>query len=259
MRWLQWGRQSSIFGLPIALVLITVAFWNISYIAHLRAMLDTSRYLSFLGLGQLSRPTFSLARVYLLCRILLNVTWGVTSLLNVILFQRVIWMAYASLCLGCLSYLYEVIGLLFAVVLFTAGARPDGFVDFRPIFQQMDLYPIPWPSRFYLFFALNLVTFLMGIIIILDAHLSYVKIVQVKGNGWERKAYYEIHQSEGETVATLQEHWDARMGIQDVVGLRGEGSPERKPPRPHNNIPSPAGKDRSAPSAGETLPLVANV
>lgn len=74
--------------------------------------------------------------------------------------------------------------------------------------------PLAWPVRFYVFYPLAGLGFAVVLSIIWEAHLSYYRVLSVGGSGFEGKAFYEIHLQSGDTVQTLQDKWDSRLGIE---------------------------------------------
>lgn len=212
MQFLNWGKQSSIFGLPICLALIFAAFFNIYGINELLNLVRVDRpYLVFHNLGTLVSQRFDFPRVYLLIKMVTGVLWGCVILINVAIFRRAAWLAYVILGFAALYYAELTVGLCYGIYAFAI----DDYLESKYSLRRVHIHsPFPWPTHFWVLLMVNLVVDFLFATVVLDMHWSYIKILQHNGSGWESKAYFEIHQSEGETVATLQEQWDARMGLE---------------------------------------------
>lgn len=226
MQLFQWGRQGSIFGLPIGLALIFVAFFNIFSIYELYSLVSINQYfIVYHFLGSLISSTFDLTRIYFLIKMATGVLWGVIVLLNVAIFRRSVFIAYITLGFACLYYCELTAGLSYGIYAFAQNL----FVESNPSYRRIHLKSIfAWPTHFWIFLATNVFVDFVIASIVLDMHWSFIKILQHNGSGWERKAYFEIHQSEGQTVATLQAQWDARMGLQNKHDPEAEHAMHQK-------------------------------
>lgn len=198
------GRKGTIFGVPIAGALCFSVFVHFYSISELVSLIARS-HINFHSLGTLDSPSFDFPRVYLLVKMATSLLWGAIILLNVAIFRRSILLAYVTLGFAHLFY-----GELFCGLIYGIWA----FFREQYLEQRYAMRTGGFTNRYWLSLAGNVFFHTIIASIVFDMHWSYVMILAHKGNGWESKAYFEIHQSEGETVATLQAQWDARMGLQ---------------------------------------------
>lgn len=233
MKCCAFGERATVLGSPIGLALILTAFFYFYSISELLSLLRVDPpYIVYHYMGTMFSVSFDFPRKYFLIKMFTAVFWSMTTLANVSFCSRTVWFAYITFSWSCLYYLELFCGLLYSLYAF----KNDLFIESQYALRRHHLKtPLSWPSHFFVAFTANLLVDALVAWIVLDMNWSFIKILQHNGSGWESKAYYEIHQCEGETVATLQAEWDAKMGLQgkqdpDVEkAMKWERIPSKQP------------------------------
>lgn len=191
MQWFNWGKQSNIFGLPIGFALVIESLVNLYRLTELRYLLNKDWiYLVFHDFGTVwSESVGDPARMYMLSKMILGVLWGLLTLLNIALLGKAVWLAITTFVLACLFYALLTFGILYGVFFYFHG----DFLEFKPALSAVHFYsPFPWPAHFWISLVVTIVVSFLLSNIAIDAHLSFMKILQHGGTGWENKAYFQI-------------------------------------------------------------------
>lgn len=191
MEFLKWGKQSNVFGLPIALALIIEAIMNLYGLAHSTYLFEARPVVvNVLGLGTVySEFTTDLARIYSISRTVICTCWGFLTLLNVLVLTRAAVLARITLSCACLYFVHAVFGVIYGFVLYFRGS----YLEFNEeLASRFMLTPFPWNTHFWVTSVVNIAVYSLFAVIALDMHLSFFNILQAGGSGWESKAHYQI-------------------------------------------------------------------
>lgn len=213
MEWFNWGQQRSIFGIPIAWFLVIESFSCISSICHFWqiTVIRPPYTISIDALGTIASTTFDNVRMFLLGRLLVAVLWGCATLTKLVFTHHFLFLAYAGLVLSVVYSTQCACLLCYALYRKLRGS----FLEESFRFRRTHYLPIQWPSYFWVFFPLSVISLWVICMVCYDAHLSYINIIKAGGTGWEGKAAYQIHQSDPSGVSRLRDTWGARMRLVD--------------------------------------------